>query len=245
MPKKTKKTKRGYSSSKKNTPKRLVQTLTKHGTPKTLGLPEFQKVTLRYVEVISIDPAGSGVVASYAFRANSIYDPNYTSSGHNPSGWNQIAPFYERCHVIRSKCRLEYTPTGTSTSVYAAKCALTCDPDLRNSTDYVSYTDFIEKARSKLITVGNYYNNGNYGVMPYYLYAYFNPRIICAQTDDEYLADTANSCTYTGDIPDEGNIAYFNIDLCDINGGNPDAMTFTVTIDYTCVFSGRLTVPHS
>lgn len=215
--------------------------------PKALGLPDMQKVRLRYVEVISIDPAGSGVVASYAFRANSIYDPNYTGSGHQPSGFDQIAPYYERCHVIGAKARLEYTPTNSSTSVVPAWATITCDPNLRTSTVYTSTSDWLEKVNSRKLLCGMYYNNGDYGgtyVKPF-TYAYFTPKKLGMISTREYLADQDAACTYTSDISDESKMAYFNINVCDWSGGNPDAMSFTVTIDYTCVFSARLTVPQS
>lgn len=213
--------------------------------PKAVGLPDMQKVKLRYVEIFSVDPAGSGVVSSYAFRANSIYDPNYTGSGHQPSGFDQIAPYYERCHVISSKARLEYTPGATSTSVTPAWATITCDPNLRTSTVYTSTTDWVEKVNTRRILCGMYYNNGNYGVVPNYAYASFTPKKLGIQTTKEYLADPEKACSYTADIADETNMAYYNINVCDYNGGNPDSLLFTIIIDYTCVFTGRLTVPQS
>lgn len=214
---------------------------------RTIGLPMTEKLKLRYVEIISIDPAGSGVVASYAFRANSIYDPNYTGSGHQPSGFDQVAPYYERCHVIGAKCKVEYTPTTTTASANPAYMVVTCDPNLRTSTTYTSTTDFLEKAPGRKIMCGTAYNQGAYGAtnQPVKTSAYFKVSKLGPQTVKEYLADPDKACTYTSDIASETNMAYFNINVVDIDGSNPSAMTFTVTIDYICVFSGRLTVPQS
>lgn len=67
-------------------------------------IPKSLVKRFRYVEDISIDPIGAGIMQSYVFRANSMYDPNYTSVGHQPYGYDQYLPtLYNHATVLGSK----------------------------------------------------------------------------------------------------------------------------------------------
>lgn len=59
--------------------------------------------TLKYVETISLDPA-AGVAGYYVFSANGLYDPNVTSTGHQPYGFDQLMAMYNHYTVVGSKC---------------------------------------------------------------------------------------------------------------------------------------------
>jgi hypothetical protein len=76
-------------------------------------LPERMDVILRYSEEVSLH-AASGVSVSYVFRANDLYDPNYTGTGHQPLGFDQLCLFYKRFVVIKSSCKM--TPLWTTVS---------------------------------------------------------------------------------------------------------------------------------
>lgn len=98
-PKKTTK-RRFYRRRKKPTTK-----LTK---PISYGFPRVQMVRMTYFEQIRIDPAGSP--AHYVFRANSVFDPNYTGIGHQPMYHDQYAEVYLHYKVVSSKIDI----TGTN-----------------------------------------------------------------------------------------------------------------------------------
>lgn len=61
-----------------------------------------RKVTMIYHERFSLNPAVASL-ASYVFRANSCYDPNYTGTGHQPRGFDQLMALYDHGTVIGSK----------------------------------------------------------------------------------------------------------------------------------------------
>jgi len=63
---------------------------------------------MRYVEQVSINP-GIGSTSGYAYRANSIYDPNYSGVGHQPMGHDQWANFYNHYVVIGSRIKVTAT----------------------------------------------------------------------------------------------------------------------------------------
>lgn len=71
---------------------------------------------LRYVDAVTISSA-SGLLASYDFRASSIYDPDITGTGHQPIGHDQMNTFYNHYVVLGSKIRCYFTSdTGTVTT---------------------------------------------------------------------------------------------------------------------------------
>lgn len=70
--------------------------------PIPTGIPQTMTVRMRYVDTISLNPDGVHP-ANYVFRANSIYDPNYSGIGHQPMWHDMYALMYKRYRVIGSK----------------------------------------------------------------------------------------------------------------------------------------------
>ena len=68
------------------------------------AFPKTTAVTMKYVEGFSLDPAAFSS-AYYVFRANSVYDPNYTSTGGQPLGYDQWTPFYTRYVVVAARIK--------------------------------------------------------------------------------------------------------------------------------------------
>lgn len=67
-----------------------------------MSFPATKMFNMRYVERISLT-ANAGVMQTYGFRASSIYDPNYTGTGHQALGRDQIGLFYNRYLVVGAK----------------------------------------------------------------------------------------------------------------------------------------------
>lgn len=70
--------------------------------------PAVEKYQLRYCETIAIDPA-LGQAGSYLFRANSIFDPNFTGTGHQPYGHDTLQEIYN--HYCVDSATISVTPT--------------------------------------------------------------------------------------------------------------------------------------
>jgi hypothetical protein len=66
---------------------------------------------LRYHENISI-AVTTGAVNNYIFRANDLFDPNYTGTGHQPMGFDQMMVFYN--HFAVDRCRIVVTANNTA-----------------------------------------------------------------------------------------------------------------------------------
>lgn len=69
-----------------------------------VGFPANRTVELRYTERVLLGST-TGLLASYQYRLNSAFDPNFTGAGHQPSGFDQWASFYN--HYAVESCRYQ------------------------------------------------------------------------------------------------------------------------------------------
>ena len=108
--------KKKNNSSKKNFHRRKKRS----SAVVTLGrqpVPDTALVKLRYCQTIGID-AGAGYTNSRLFRANSLYDPDYSSTSstqHQPLGFDQWMAFYQIYCVLGAK--ITVTPVNTSSTI--------------------------------------------------------------------------------------------------------------------------------
>lgn len=68
---------------------------------RALGLPSEYRMKMRYVESVSI-VAATGALAIYQWRTNSLFDPNFTGTGHQPYGFDQMKTYYSSYLVTSS-----------------------------------------------------------------------------------------------------------------------------------------------
>nr|AGA18346.1 hypothetical protein [uncultured marine virus] len=68
-------------------------------------LKQKQDVVLRYHETFTVNPGLGGTPGFYVFRSNSCYDPNFTGTGHQPRGYDQIMTMYQFLAV--KECQME------------------------------------------------------------------------------------------------------------------------------------------
>lgn len=81
------------------------------------AFPDRFATRLKYSEVTALTPAGVGVPYVYLFRANSIYDPDYSGVGHQPLGRDELAAVYNK-YCVRSFSYV-ITFSNQSTTDYA------------------------------------------------------------------------------------------------------------------------------
>lgn len=100
-----------------------------YARPRRLALTPFPNSKLvrhKYCDYISIPAGGgAGVPVVYQFRANSTFDPDYTSTGHQPMFRDEMAAQYKFYTVLSSVIKVEIAGTNAQELVYA----LWCDDD--------------------------------------------------------------------------------------------------------------------
>lgn len=82
-------------------------------SPSFGGFPEVSRVCLHYSEYFSLNPA-AGQLAYYMIRANGVYDPNRTGTGHQPLGYDLWSSVYQHCVVLRSRITVSFVSIETS-----------------------------------------------------------------------------------------------------------------------------------
>lgn len=103
---------------------------------------------LRYKASISLD-ASTGLPAHYIFRANSIFDPDFTSIGHQPYGTDQLALIYNHYKVIKSN--ITVVPNAQSL-IYGV--TLTDDTTVSSSFDTI-----VEQKGTNVAVIGQSYTS--------------------------------------------------------------------------------------
>lgn len=71
------------------------------------SIPTKMKVAMNYQFQSSLDP-GIGTASVYVVRANSMYDPDVSFSGHQPRTFDQLMALYDHFTVIASKIDVEF-----------------------------------------------------------------------------------------------------------------------------------------
>lgn len=107
------------------------------------GFPKSKLVKLRYNQTVSVNPS-IGLAQAYSFRANSIFDPDQTGSGHQPMGHDLWANVYNHYCVVGARMRCTFTPVNSGSGIAAFGIRL--DDDGASSSTLV--TDYIESGQS-------------------------------------------------------------------------------------------------
>lgn len=82
------------------------------GVGKMNPLPMKWRFQTRYMENnLIIDPT-AGANKEHIMRLNSLYDPDYTYTGHQPLGYDQLSPLYTKYTVIGCRARVTLTNEG-------------------------------------------------------------------------------------------------------------------------------------
>lgn len=108
---------------------------------KSLG-PFAQRyiTTMKYSDTFTLGSLGDG---TYRFNLNNLYDPNRTGVGHQPYGFDQLVPIYNRYRVIACSYAVQFYPSeGTSPIRFAV---LPGNEEITNTT----ISDACEDPRAK------------------------------------------------------------------------------------------------
>lgn len=74
------------------------------------GFPDRYAARLRYTQFVELNMTaiGSGVGVQHRFRANSLYDPDFDTTGAQPRGFDQLAAIYDHYTVIGSRMKVSF-----------------------------------------------------------------------------------------------------------------------------------------
>lgn len=73
----------------------------------------FKRILPYFETGLSINPGAGGVLGSYVFQLNGVYDPNITGGGHQPLGFDQLMLMYEHVVAIGANIKIDFTSNDT------------------------------------------------------------------------------------------------------------------------------------
>lgn len=184
------------------------------------GMPHTSRAILRYVDTLQIAVTGGTPVAG-VFRANSIYDPNYTGAGHQPMGHDTWETLFNHYTVTGSKINIHVIPDSTNTTNGRCGLILQAGPAL----PYTNVNAMIEAKMGMYRNIG--FKEGKASIMTqkYSARKFFNVSDV---------KDVGKLGSAFGSNPSEE--AYFLIWYADQESAT-SSIRVTVTIDYIVQFS--------
>jgi hypothetical protein len=105
------------------------------------SMPVFPSRTtrrVRYATTISITATNIGTVSGYVFSCNGLFDPDITSTGHQPMGFDQVMLFYNHYHVRSSKINVNFR----NTAGVPINCAIRVTADTTIGTSAETFLEF-------------------------------------------------------------------------------------------------------
>jgi len=196
------------------------------------GFGNRQTVKMIYSEKFNLGGALLGAANVYQFRLNSIFDPNFTGTGHQPTTHDQLAVIFEEYTV--TDVRYKLSAVNSSTAVAGLVAVQTAD----NFGVFTDITTLIEQGQCEWKQLG-VLNGANTIVT-------FNGQVDLARvmgTTRSKYADDANYTAVFGNSPTD--IAYLNVYLSEASTGTAPTTIFQLEMEMTVLVRGSAQVPQS
>lgn len=192
--------------------------------------PRSATVSLRYVDNLgSIDP-GVGVASVYSYRANSIFDPNYTGVGHQPYGHDTLATVYSRYKVNSSTITCHFFQDGNLGSALGI-CSITLSSDAAAPTNPTLVCETPETSYKPIGTA-----DGGRGIT----------KLVKTYKARRFFGRKRNSDLTANFGVDPAEVAYFHIQAQGITAtADLSEVYLYVTITYNCTITEPLALGQS
>lgn len=203
--------------------------------PIPLGLPAEKWARMRYVQEITIDPGIASIAAHY-FRANSLFDPDFTGTGHQPLNFDQLIAGYQHYTVHGSKLTATVMQLGTTTLLPAVFGIFS---DANSTLSFTQPSQVIEanERQSQWRQTGGV-QSGPFGEPKVHL-GYSARRFFGIQ--GKTLPHNQRAL-FNGN-PDEE--AFFCVWAGNVSGNNPGQLVIMVEIEYLALLTERSFVAQS
>lgn len=194
-------------------------------------------VPLRYCDIFTVGPSGgAGLTIDRLFRANSCFDPDYTGVGHQPSGFDQWAAFYDHYVVLGSKITVTVSSQASVAGADQAMVVIYLDDDTAGG---LGFDQIMENSRYRAKAVSLATGGKNTVVVK----NYFSAKQFFGITNVSDNVDRIGAVTTANPVDD----AYFRLSLMPASGSTSTLQTFNVAvqIDFKVWFSEPRTLPLS
>lgn len=184
-------------------------------------LRKTQQAVLRYHETFAINPGTGGSPSAYVFRANGCYDPNYTGTGHQPRGFDQLMTMYQFFRVDECQVELWFQPSDGAAIIASLSLSGAAD----TSTSVPSRNKMFEERVANFTSCGGVSSDG-----PGYLTLRCKPWEFMGlkKTDAEYRGSTLT------DPPEQ---SYINVRATTLDLSDAGDVNCVVRITYHCTLT--------
>jgi len=206
----------------------------RHHRKLPVGFPLKYTCKLRYTDTIYLNAPNDGV-ASHAFRANNIYDPDYTGGGHQPRHFDILAEMYDKYTVIGSRITAKLVGFS-STSDDAQAFGIRISPDSLLQTPNTSVAALHEMGKSsstKWTMVKSDAPLATRSIIQNW--SQKRNKAVGGITSDDVLT---GSTTGAGPSTQDYFVVFTNSTGMGVVGDDPPSLRVMVSIDYIVVFHG-------
>lgn len=198
-----------------------------------VGFPNNRVVKMRYADT-ELLTSTSGSLAVSTWRANSIFDPDFTGIGTQPLGYDQWAQFYNHYIVIGSKisCEVSWVSSGASAGPCVVGIILDDDGNLI-PTDYLA---IMEQGKSISMHINPSSANASRAINSSYSAKKFNNITDIKDNRDSLGASFGANPT---------DPAFFHLFAQSADLGSTNAIRFTLLIDFIVILGEPKELPVS
>jgi hypothetical protein len=146
-------------------------------------LPIRMRRTMRYSTQVQLDPTTS--VSVYQFRLNSLHDPDFTGTGHQPMGYDQFSALYQQWWVIGSRVTVDavlLTSAVSIASVAVVRSQVGFFATANDTTVPTTADQMIENHNCRFRHLTGYRNQVRFSQ------SFYHPTLF-GMTESQYLAD--------------------------------------------------------
>lgn len=183
------------------------------------GLPKKMIMTHKYTDYYNIS-SSTGLLQTELFRCNSLYDPSFSHTGHQPMYFDQLSALYDHYTVIGSK--ITWKICQNNTGLQTAKAAIYINDD---STVTPTAESLSEQTTSRVLILPAYSNNIHTVVQKWSAKKAFGKAI---------LGNLSFQGTSSSNPTEE---QYFTLAAYGVNPSVPMSLDVFVTIEYITVWT--------
>lgn len=206
------------------------------------GFPDRKLARLKYVEFITLDPtaSASAVPTINHFRANSLFDPNQTGTGHQPRGYDEHCAIYDHYTVIGSKIKATFESDVDNVANVGQYCFLLLQDTNSTPPDLISILeDGMGKADVKFRPYDNTTGKSCVLTAKYSPYKMFGLPKNVGITGVDSLTPTI------GSNPAEDAIYTVGVMCQRTTSTNPAKLVVRVEIEYIAIFTEKRPINQS
>lgn len=194
-------------------------------------IPDQYSVKMVYSNLTTI-ASTSGAVGTNQYRGNSLFDPDYSGTGTQPSGFDELASLYERYRVLGSTCIVNFV---SNTSQNDDLCVFPTNTATLVGTDNTIRAEYPYAQRK----IANVYqappSNTRFAQYMSTSKMYGVSKQKVRDEEDYSAATTANP----------SNSFFWNVSYQAVDRASTQSLYYTIRIEYYCTFYKRRALNQS